>query len=274
MKQRIPFKCIGIAEAETILKRGDAVIVDVRDAGSYSRARIDGAKLVSMRNISDVMASIAHDTPVLIYCYRGHASREYAQVFSDFGFGEVYSLDGGYEAWKARPKLAADGTIRLLAALQKWLAAQGFPANEVDAVITNDTTPLMKASHMGDIAVVRMLIAAGASLNARNADGNNALWLACVGKHLEVIEVLVDAGIDMNNRNDNGATPLMYAASSGKADVIEILLAKGADTAPETLDGFSALDLASTVECLRLLRTATRSATDKTAADRTRATVS
>jgi ankyrin repeat protein len=69
-----------------------------------------------------------------------------------------------------------------------------------------------------------------------------------------MIDMLVEAGIDIDNRNDNGATPLMYAASSGKADVVERLLAKGADVTLETLDGFSALDLAQTIECLALLR--------------------
>jgi thiosulfate/3-mercaptopyruvate sulfurtransferase len=48
----------------------------------------------------------------------------------------------------------------------------------------------------------------------------------------------------------------MYAASAGKAAIAERLLAKGADTGLETLDGFTALDLAATVECLALLRRA------------------
>jgi hypothetical protein len=61
-------------------------------------------------------------------------------------------------------------------------------------------------------------------------------------------------GIDIDNRNDNGATALMYAASSGKAAVVERLLSNGADATPETLDGFSALDLAQTMECVTLLR--------------------
>ncbi len=112
----------------------------------------------------------------------------------------------------------------------------------------------MKASHSGDRGIVRVLIMAGAEVNARNADGNNALWLACVGSHLDIIDMLVAAGIDIDNRNDNGATPLMYAASSGKAAIVERLLAKGADVTAETLDGFSALDLAGTIECLALLR--------------------
>ncbi len=150
-----------------------------------------------------------------------------------------------------RPQAQLPG---LDAALQEWLTAHQFPAGGIDSVIANSTTPLMKASHLGEREFVRRLIEAGADLNARNADGNNALWLACVGGHLDIIDMLVEAGIDIDNRNDNGATPLMYAASSGKAAVVERLLAKGADVTPETLDGFSALDLAGTIECLSLLR--------------------
>jgi thiosulfate/3-mercaptopyruvate sulfurtransferase len=84
-----------------------------------------------MTNISGVINGTAKDRPVLIYCYHGHASREYAQVFTDFGFSDVYSLDGGYEAWRTRPKVASPGTLP--APLQQWLAEQGFPANDVNA---------------------------------------------------------------------------------------------------------------------------------------------
>ena len=144
------------------------------------------------------------------------------------------------------------------AALTRWLDKQGFPGGDVNAVIDNRTTPLMRAALLGDLGVVRELIAAGAQLNFRNADGNTALWLACVGRHLLIIDALVDAACDLDNCNDNGATPLMYASSAGRADVVERLLARGADILPQTPDGFSALDMAATVECLNLLRRAGR----------------
>jgi rhodanese-related sulfurtransferase len=256
MRQRTPFQCIDAHAAEGLVQRNDVLVLDVRDAESFARAHIESAQQLSMSNLSGFIEETAKGRPVLIYCYHGHASREYARIFSDFGFSEVYSLDGGYEAWCNRPH--APGHVILGEALKLWLAEQQFPPNDVNAVISNGTTPLMKASHKGEGDIVRMLIAAGAQLNARNADGNNALWLACVGSHLDIIDMLIEAGIDINNRNDNGATPLMYGASSGKAWVVERLLAKGADTAPETLDGFTALDLASTVECLTLLRRASR----------------
>ncbi len=255
-KPRTPFRCIDVREADALLHRDNVLTLDVRDAGSFGRAHIAGAQHVSTTNISSVMAKAEKNRPILIYCYHGHASREYAQIFSDFGFSSVYSLDGGYEAWCSRPQ--ADGGTAPHGTLQRWFAEQGFAPRDVNAVIANGTTPLMRASHMGQSNVVRMLIAKGAQLDARNADGNNALWLACVGGHLDIVDTLVDSGIDIDNRNDNGATPLMYAASAGKFGVIERLLKHGADIAPETLDGFTALDLASTVECLTLLRRASQ----------------
>lgn len=253
MRTRAQFMCIGVDEADRLIQGGEALTVDVRDAQSFRRAHIQGAQLVSMSNISTVINGTPKDRPILIYCYHGHASREYAQAFTDFGFREVYSLDGGYEAWRTRPK--TDGGAQLPAPLQQWLVDNAFPTNDLNAAV-DGLTPLMKASHSAEASVVRMLLAAGAAPDVRNADGNNALWLACVARSNEVIDLLVEAGIDINNRNDTGATSLMYAASSGRAEVVERLLAKGADTAVETPDGFSALDLASSAECLSLLRKA------------------
>ncbi|CAL75719.1 putative thiosulfate sulfurtransferase; Rhodanese-like domain/ankyrin repeat domain protein [Bradyrhizobium sp. ORS 278] len=232
---------------------------DVRDQASFNAARMAGAQHLTQRNLSELIAGTNRRTAILIYCYHGHASQEYAQTFSDFGFTEVYSLDGGYEAWRLRFP-ARNGAAEIGPTLAAWLTAQGFPADDVDAIIDNRTTPLMKAAHLGNITVIRELLAAGAAIAARNADGNNALWLACVGRHLEAIDALVEAGIDVDNCNDNGATALMYASSSGKDDVVAHLLAKGADITTETLDGFSALDMAASLECLTLLRQAAKAA--------------
>jgi ankyrin repeat protein len=118
---------------------------------------------------------------------------------------------------------------------------------------------LMKASHEGNTDVVEKLIASGADMNARNADGNNAIWLACAGNRLAMIRLLASAGVDVNNQNENGATALIFAASAGKEAAVELLLELGANLALETVDGFSALDLASNLECLALLRRKPRS---------------
>lgn len=256
MRHRTPFHHAGVAEAQILIQRPGALILDVRDPVTFGRSHIAGAKNVNINSLSTIIESTARDVPILIYCYHGYASQEYAQMLSDFSFSEVYSLDGGYQAWSKAMRAAkrpASG-----AALRTWLAAQGFPDGDIDGLLANATTPLMKASHLGQPKIVRALIAAGAKLEMRNADGNNALWLACVGNHLDMADLLIKSGININNCNDNGATALMYAASTGKASAVALLLAAGADITLETLDGFSALDMAATIECLSLLRKASR----------------
>ncbi len=139
--------------------------------------------------------------------------------------------------------------------IHDWLVAQGFEG-DLHATAANKMTPLMRAAANGDEAMARKIIAAGGDVQAVNSDGNQALWLACVPRHLGLIDLLLEAGENIDHRNDNGATPLMYAASSGRTEVVELLLARGAEIHTETLDGFSALDMAANIDCLNLLRAA------------------
>src|SRR6266702_6898356 len=119
MKQRTPFQRINIHSAEALLSHHDPLVLDARDAGSFATSCIDGAHPISSANLGAVIGATAKTRPILIYCYHGNASREYAQTFSDFGFSEVYSLDGGYEAWRTRS--AADDSVKLDAALRDLL---------------------------------------------------------------------------------------------------------------------------------------------------------
>jgi thiosulfate/3-mercaptopyruvate sulfurtransferase len=145
-------------------------------------------------------------------------------------------------------------------ALVAWLRREGFSGDDINARVANEMTPLMRAALKGDSGMARKILAASGELAARNGDGNNALWLACVERHLDMIDLLIGAGIDLDNLNDNGATALMYAASSGRTEVVAHLLARGADIALETLDGFSAMDMAANIDCLNLLRAAHKKA--------------
>lgn len=254
MTTRKQFRRIGFNEARELMEQRGLIIFDVRAKDAFDSGRIGDAHHLTVINVSQFMAKTPKESPVLIYCYHGFASQEYAQIFSDFGFSNVYSLDGGFEAWQ-RTEQPPNKTI-LSKALQIWLDGQGF--SSLGAIIANNTTPLMKACLLGEIGLVKELITNGGNLNAKNADGNNALWLSCVGNCADAMTILIDAGIDIDNLNDNGATTLMYAASSGRAWAVDRLLAAGANTALETLDGFTALDVASTAECLNLLRKPTR----------------
>ena len=138
----------------------------------------------------------------------------------------------------------------------RWLIENGFNPQQLDQPGRHQDTPIILASRRGETNIVEELIAAGVNVNHRNMDGTNALWAAVVADSRNIAEHLLAAGVDLDNQNDNGATTLMYAASNGKTEWVRFLLEKGADTALKSLDDYTALDLASNIDILRLLRKA------------------
>lgn len=141
--------------------------------------------------------------------------------------------------------------------LAAFLEHHGFAADNLSAPQADGRfTPLMRAAKEGRLEIVEELLLRGADLAVTNVDGCNALWLACYNGNHAIIETLVNAGIDLDLQNGNGASALMYVASNSKPDLVKLLLAKGANPTLKNFDDFTALDLAASVECLRLLRQA------------------
>jgi len=141
--------------------------------------------------------------------------------------------------------------------LAAFLAEHGFAADNINAPQADGRfTPLMRATKLGRRDIVDELISLGVDLQALNADGCNALWLACYNGGHEVIERLIAAGIDIDVQNGNGASCLMYVSSNSKPDLVKLLLEKGANPKLKNFDDSTALDLAASLECLKLLRKA------------------
>lgn len=141
--------------------------------------------------------------------------------------------------------------------LAAFLDQHGFPHDQLSALQSDRRfTPLMRACKEGRLDIVDELLALGVDIAVTNADGCNALWLACYHGSHAIIERLIAAGIDIDLQNGNGATCLMYVASNSKPDLVKLLLEKGADARLKNFDDFSALDLAASVGCLKLLRKA------------------
>lgn len=141
--------------------------------------------------------------------------------------------------------------------LAQFLDHHGFPRDRLSAPQADGRfTPLMRACKEGRLDIVDELLTHGVDLAVSNIDGCNALWLACYNGNPGLVQRLIDAGIEIDRQNGNGATSLMYVSSNGKADLVKLLLTNGADPALRNFDDFSALDLASTIDCLRLLKQA------------------
>jgi len=59
-----------------------------------------------------------------------------------------------------------------------------------------------------------------------HGDGDTCLHRACHRGNLRLVKMLLRAGADLNARGDMGYTPLHYAATP---EIVEVLLAAGAD---------------------------------------------
>jgi ankyrin repeat protein len=101
---------------------------------------------------------------------------------------------------------------------------------EIARCLKNKADLWFKAVEKNDVEWVRMLINAGADLNAKDNDGGmTALhWAAKRGK-FDIVKALINAGADLNAQNGCGSTALHWAADYGKLDIVKALINAGAN---------------------------------------------
>lgn len=106
------------------------------------------------------------------------------------------------------------------------LLEAGFDVNEQAG---DWATPLMAAYGSESIAVMTLLIDAGAEVNARvKRLGFTTLVLAARAYFIEGVKLLLKSGADVN-AVDALATPLIAAVGFGNEEVVKLLLKSGAD---------------------------------------------
>lgn len=93
------FKHIDVQGAQTLLTDKSAKLADIRDPQSFSVAHAQGAFHLTNDSMVSFMDSVEFETPILVMCYHGVSSQGAAQYLVNQGFEEVYSVDGGFEAW-------------------------------------------------------------------------------------------------------------------------------------------------------------------------------
>ncbi len=87
-------------QAMDLLQDKEPMLLDARDATSYKDGHIEGAMLVHDGLLEQIVRKRAHGTPVIIYCYHGNSSKDLAELIANFGYKEVYSVQGGFVEWR------------------------------------------------------------------------------------------------------------------------------------------------------------------------------
>ena len=94
---------ISAEDAASALKRGDALLIDVRDPDEWEEGRIPGAKNFSRGTVELEIEEAAPDlsTAIITHCGGGGRSALAAESLQRMGYKNVKSMAGGFKAWKA-----------------------------------------------------------------------------------------------------------------------------------------------------------------------------
>jgi ankyrin repeat protein len=141
--------------------------------------------------------------------------------------------------WKTPLTVAAEhGTLQEV----RELIASGEDANPYTVA-----TPLKEACSREDLEIARALLEAGADPNMVTDNWTPLMEASRVGNR-EMIQLLVEFGADLNKTNSDKWTALMAASNNGCTEAVEELLQSRADPNKQDHVGWSAL-LASVFKC-------------------------
>lgn len=141
---------------------------------------------------------------------------------------------------------------------------------DVNAPQGDGATALHWAASNEDLEMVKLLLAAGANVNATTRDGGvTPLFMACTSGNAAIIEALLNAGASAKSVKPNGTTALMTAAASGSVNAIKVLLDHGAEiNAKESVHEQTALMFAAALNRVEAVKYLAQRGADVNAASK------
>jgi len=85
--------------AVRLTRRDDFDLIDVREPYEAALERIDGARLIPLGTLADVIPSLDRAREIVVHCRSGKRSADAARLLQAAGFARVSSLAGGMLRW-------------------------------------------------------------------------------------------------------------------------------------------------------------------------------
>lgn len=81
--------------------RESPVVIDVREAWEHALVKVDAALHMPMQTVPSRLGDLDAGRPHVLMCHHGMRSYRVAEFLQQAGFGRLYNLDGGIDAWAA-----------------------------------------------------------------------------------------------------------------------------------------------------------------------------
>lgn len=162
--------------------------------------------------------------------------------------GKVIYRPGKYHRHLGTWRIPCENPLCFAAAFGSLTAVKAILGSGEDVnQPVNDVaiTALYLAAYYDHIALVKLLIEAGADVDKKTTNGSTSLDVAAQNGHTSCVMALLRAGADVNLAFNDGRTPIYYAARFGHETCVALLIRAGADVRKCNDDRITPMQVAS-----------------------------
>lgn len=93
------FKEVTVQQAQEMLDKGEAVLIDVREPAEYAEVHAKNARLMPLSTFPQHLGEIPQDKEVLLICRSGGRSAQASMIATQAGLKGINNVQGGTLGW-------------------------------------------------------------------------------------------------------------------------------------------------------------------------------
>ncbi len=91
---------IDVTKLKAMIDAGETfMLLDVREKDEYTRAHIEGSKLIPLGALPSRISEVTKDLPLVVHCHHGGRSMKAVSWLRQNGFTQASNLKGGIDEW-------------------------------------------------------------------------------------------------------------------------------------------------------------------------------